>query len=174
MAICSSEPSWDAYYEKAHPTPTKDADAKCPSVLHVMGIMPEGKVDPESAVTPLSANERTDPTTSPVVAFSRSPLRRGTSVLRVDDIDSKERAQDLPCAFIVEAGPERPCGPGLSGRIELSCQDCGELRRREGALPGHCCCRSRKDDSPSEVRERRGEAHLGLVSRRLEAELVDV
>ena len=63
--------------DEAYPMPVRDTDAKCPS-LQVIGIMPEGKINPESDVTPLSANERTDPTTSPVVAFSRSPLRRGT------------------------------------------------------------------------------------------------
>ena len=57
--------------------PLRNTDAKCPSTLQVSGMTEDGKITPESAVTPLSANERTLPTTSPVVAFSRSPLRRG-------------------------------------------------------------------------------------------------
>ena len=57
-------------------TPLRNTDAKCPSALQVSGMTPEGKLSPNAVVTPLAENERTVPTTSPVVAFSRSPLRR--------------------------------------------------------------------------------------------------
>ena len=56
-------------------TPLRNTGVKCPSALQVSGMTPEGKLSPEVVVTPLAENERTVPTTSPVVALSRSPLR---------------------------------------------------------------------------------------------------
>ena len=55
-------------------TPLRNTDAKCPSALQVSGMTPEGKLSPEVVVTPFAENERTIPTTSRVVALSRSPL----------------------------------------------------------------------------------------------------
>lgn len=59
-----------------HPTLLMNTDAKCPSALQVSGMAPEGKLSPDAVVTPLAENERTVPTTSLAVAFSKSPLRR--------------------------------------------------------------------------------------------------
>ena len=143
-----------------------DTDAKCPS-FQVSGIMAEWKISPELAVTPLSANEKTVPTTSPVVAFNTSPLRRwrGVSVLQaaIDDIGSEQRARDSPCGFSVEAGPERPCRDHPDGRGKLPCEDGGELGWREGALRGHRCRPGDNlKDGSSDKGEGRGGAHVGL------------
>ena len=59
-----------------HPTPLRNTDAKCPSALQVSGMTEDGKITPELAVTPLSANERMVATVSPVVAFNMRPLHR--------------------------------------------------------------------------------------------------
>lgn len=62
--------------------PLRNTDAKCPSALHMSGMTEDGKFTPEAVAIPLFAYERMFATTSPVVAFTKSPLRRGTSAFK--------------------------------------------------------------------------------------------
>lgn len=112
------------------PTPAFiDTDAKCPS-LQMSGMMLEGKVSPESVIKPLPENERTVPTTSPVVAFSRSPLRCTLQDVRdqgqrrvsrpieiLNGIDGRA-ARDSPTCFDVFAGPKWLYGAQVSGLVQ--------------------------------------------------------
>ena len=76
--------SGDWRLEATHPpTPAIDTDAKCPSALQVSGMMDDGKLSPELLLIPLSAYERTFATTSPVVAFNKSPLRCRRGIMPV-------------------------------------------------------------------------------------------
>ena len=80
---CSAE-LWSLETGGTHPpTLAIDTDAKCPSALQVSGMMDDGKFSPELLLIPLSAYERTFATTSAVVTFNKSPLRRRRGVMPV-------------------------------------------------------------------------------------------
>ena len=97
--------------------PLRITDAKCPSALQVSGMMEDGKRTPDSLLIPLSAYERTVPTTSPVVAFTKSPLRRGTSAFRVNDWNNDNERRAHPVA---SAWTRVPNGPSVCIWVEVT------------------------------------------------------